>query len=222
MTDQTPGADDPGEDATGSAERRAPRAPMGGHMASWPFAVAFAVAALLVGGVIAVNVFAGGGTTGSRQQGTGLTASGAVACPEFFEHPDTPWVPARPAGVHPRNHLVPKLHPTHVTVCAYTFRTDGPGSSLRLSGEHELGGRLDDVVDSLRSVAVRSTSSYSCVGGGLSSRNYLIGLRYAEAIVWVSASGACNASSNGARYSHHDLSTAAAASYAARRWVGTP
>lgn len=201
------------------SERKPPRAPLGGRLAWWPFAVALSAVVALVLAVVLINVFAGNGTTGSRQQGTGLTASGAVACPEFFEHPSTPWVPARPAGVHPKDKLVPKLHPTHVTICAYS----GPArsKSLRLTGGHELTGRLDAVVGTLRkATTVKSASfSYSCFQGA--QPTYLIGMRYAEAIVWVSAP-ACGVATNGTRVSRADLNRVAASSYAARRWSGKP
>lgn len=193
---------------------------MGGTQASWPFFVAFVGVAVVVAAIIAVNVLAGGGRTGSNQQGTGLTAGGASACPEFFEHADTPWVPARPAGAHPKDKLVPTLHPTHVTICRYAGRSR---ESLHLAGQRELTGKLDVVVDSLRTETVRKKISFACIEPPASTEDYLIGMRYAEAIVWVSAPGEkCLGSSNGSRYSHTNLSAIAAASYAARTWVSSP
>lgn len=217
-------------------ERKPPRAPLGGRLAWWPFAAALAAAIALVLAVVLVNVFAGGGTTGSRQQGTGLTSSGAVACPEFYEQADptdtegtkgtkgAPWVPARPAGVSAKKKLVPKLHPTHVTVCEYLGHLGKAAKSLRLTGQHELSGDLDKVVPTLRAAPAAGRPRPCATYLARSDANrYLIGLRYAEAIVWVSAPGNhCDGAANGRFSTARNFSAVAAASFAAGTWVATP
>ena len=205
-----------------------PKAPLGGYLAWWPFAAALGAAVALVTAVVLINVFAGGGTTGSRQQGDGLTAGGAVACPTFYEHVQPtvgtpyPWVPAKPAGVHAKNRMVPKLHPTHVSICQYLDRSSAEAKSLRLTGQRTLGGTLDRVIDTLRHVPANPHGSSSCLAEltPANTDQYLIGLRYAEAIVWVSApKDRCAGASNGTFSTAENLSGYAAASYAARRWV---
>lgn len=212
---------------TEQPERPAPRAPLGGAQSRWPFLVALVGAVVVVGIILLV----GKGSTGSTQNGTGLTASGAVACPKFFQDADqtdtttSPWVPAKPAGVHSKNKMVPKLHPTHVTVCGYLGKGTAHPKSLRLSGQRELGGELDRVVDSLRTVPAASAKQQSCAYylSPSDGDDYLIGLRYAEAIVWVSAPGNhCLGSGNGAFHSDRNLSSDARASFAARSWVDRP
>lgn len=210
-----------------TTERPAPRAPLGGAQARWPFLVALLGALVAVGIVLLV----GRGSTGSRQGGTGLTKSGAVACPEFFQDAykttptSSPWVPAKPAGVHSKVNMVPKLHPTHVTVCAYLGTTGAHPKSLRLSGQHELGGELDRVVDTLRTLPAAAPKPPLCdlYVAPSDADDYLIGLRYAEAIVWVSAPGNhCSGAGNGVFRTDRNVSAYAKASYAARTWVSSP
>lgn len=206
-------------------DQQPPRAPLGGQLAWWPFALALGGVAVVVIAVILVNTLAGSGTTGSRQQGTGLTASGAVACPEFYEHAHRGWVPARPAGVRSPTRIVPTLHPTHVTVCEYLGRPGGAATSLQLTGQRELTGDLDRVVDTLRTVPKAATTPPACAApaGVQDANDYLIGMRYAEAIVWVSAPGNhCVGSGNGVFHSDRNLAVIAADSFATRTWVSSP
>ncbi len=189
-----------------------------------PWAVSLAVFALVVAtfGVRAYVVRDGAPV--ARPVVTAAPVS-ALACPKTVPAGRgvtqwDQWVPAVPLGFDGAARLVPLQVPARAIVCAYI----GPRSPAGKSGSVLLTGDLSGVMNDLAWVppapaAGACTSNLLLTDGD----QYLIGLSYSGATVWVAATGDhCGGSSNGVFSSRASLSSQALSWYKARRWAATP
>lgn len=187
-----------------------------------PFAVAVAVAAVVLGSVSVGRLLAG------HQQKPVLFAPGSaqaarLTCPARYAK-RAPWVPAKPAGVDGRSRLVPQQTPRSALICAYA------GSNMAkqqagwtLSGRRSLTGNLAGLAAQLsrqsRLVAGQQTF---CAGVGGGQTDYLIGLRYrGAATIWVAATDEpdeCVTASNGEFTSSGIIGPAVTRAFASGRW----
>ena len=168
----------------------------------------------------------GGGPTGS--EGTAVAGDKALACPRMYSQvrADTNgWVPHAPQGLNGDDRLVPTDEsPTHAVVCAYLSGKDpSETKSIPLTGREKLKGSLAGLVKTLAATPrISTTNNVACSGAvtKADTRNYLFGLSYGQATLWVSAAGYhCEGSTNGSFSTRTNTSAWAAASYQAKRWV---
>ena len=187
-----------------------------------PWAVSFAVLALVVAtfGVRAYVVRDGAPV--ARPAVTAAPVS-ALACPNTVpagRGGRDLWVPAVPLGFDGAARLVPLQAPARAIVCAYI----GPRSPAGKSGSALLTDDLSGVMNDLAWVPPAPAAG-ACTSNLLltDSDYYLIGLSYPGATVWVAASGDhCGGSSNGVFSSRANVSSQALSWYKAQRWAATP
>jgi hypothetical protein len=195
-----------------------------------PFAVAVAVAAVVLGSVSVGRLLAGSqqkpvlfsqGTAQAASPGT--TPATGLSCPARYAK-QAPWVPAKPAGVDGRSRLVPQQAPRSALICAYA------GSNMAkqqagwaLSGRRSLTGNLAGLAAQLswQSHRVPGRQIFCAdVGGG--QTDYLIGLRYrGGATMWVAATDEpdeCVTASNGEFTSSGIIGPAVTRAFASGRW----
>ncbi|WP_375486563.1 hypothetical protein [uncultured Jatrophihabitans sp.] len=168
-----------------------------------------------------------GSPTGS--EGTAVARDKALACPRQYRQTggDTNgWVPHAPRGVNGDDRLVSDDTPTHAVVCAYLDGAEpNVSKEVSLTGRSKLSGSLSGLVRTL-SALPRISSTSDRAGGCASvltkadSRDYLFGLSYGSATLWVSAPGyRCAGSTNGSFITGTNVAGYASASYAAKKWV---
>jgi hypothetical protein len=170
-------------------------APPRRRLAGWyvPFAVAAAVAVVVLG-----SVWVGRVVAGHQQEPTTMSGGGArvtkLACPARYAK-QAPWVPARPAGLDGRSRLVPQQTPSAALICAFTgSNTTKRQYGWALSGRRSLIGDLAGLARQL-SWQPRQIpgQQIACTLLGGPQTNYLIGLSYpGGATLWVAATAEPN------------------------------
>ncbi len=228
-------------DLLGSLERAAPpRRRRGGWYV--PFAVAVAVAAVVLGGVSVSRLLTdhqhrlalySRGTAQAASPGTATAAAretaaaARLACPAKYAK-QAPWVPAKPAGVDGRERLVPQQTPSSALICGY----DGDNGARQqagwaLSGRRSLAGNLAGLARQLSSQP-RQVPGHEviCAGVGGPQTNYLVGLTYpGGATIWVAITDdarECVAASNGEFTSDTLIGREVSKAFASGRWPAQP
>jgi hypothetical protein len=195
-----------------------------------PFAVAVAVAAVVLGSVSVGRLLAGHqqepvlfsqGTAQAASPGT--TPAARLSCPARYAK-QAPWVPAKPADVDGRSRLVPQQAPRSALICAYA------GSNMAkqqagwaLSGRRSLTGNLAGLAAQLSWQArLLPSQQVFCAGVGGRQTNYLIGLTYpGGGTMWVAATdepGECVSASNGEFTSTSVIGPKVSKAFASGRW----
>jgi hypothetical protein len=187
-----------------------------------PFAVAVAVAAVVLGSVSVGRLLAG------HQQSPVLFSQGTaqaarLSCPSRYAK-RAPWVPAKPAGVDGRSRLAPQQAPRSALICAYA------GSNMAkqqagwaLSGRRSLTGNLAGLAAQLSWQSRRVPGQQIfCADVGGRQTDYLIGLRYrGGATMWVAATDEpdeCVPASNGEFTSSGIIGPAVTRAFTSGRW----
>lgn len=189
----------------------------------WPIAGAAIVAAL----VVLVIVLAGPGE--DNHVGSKIDNGGALVCPDSYEQRafvrngkiQKPWVPVEPTGVGGDTTLVPDTEPSHVTLCQYSStRTDTDNAvEVKLSGHRTLDSGLREVTKDLTDEPKRQSSSTGCTSSGGAKEDYLIGLRFATGLLWVSVpANDCLGATNGKFVTGSSLTARVTRAYEARAW----
>jgi hypothetical protein len=141
----------------------------------------------------------------------------ALSCPRTAH--DGQWVPARPHGLRGSTRLTPNRTPSTAVICAYNARHAGvlSGSRLLTAGLGEIPASLAWLPPSLPGQRL------ACIGtaGGFQPGNYLIGLTYGSASIWISAPDECVGSSNGRFASLDNVDGLAQAAYTTGQWLPT-
>jgi hypothetical protein len=152
----------------------------------------------------------------SASQPVSTPPPAAPSCPAQFDSASKPWVPALPTGVDGRTRLAPATVAAAVVVCAYRH-----ADNEALTGSRQLAGDLTPVEDQLSwappkvNTAVLPCALYIAAAD---RDNYLIGLQYQDALVWVWAPGFhCQSSGNGEFVSSANLGAVASGWYDAGR-----
>ncbi|WP_375497306.1 hypothetical protein [uncultured Jatrophihabitans sp.] len=190
-----------------------------------PVLGALAIAAVALIAIFTIGV-KNDGSNPDVAGGTSVAADKALACPRAYAQTRgdaNGWVPLRPRGLNGDDALVPDQTPTHAVVCAYLAGAEpSVTKSVALTGRSVLAGSLTGLVRTL-SVAPRISGAKPACAALLTqadTRNYLFGLSYGKATLWVSAPGYhCAGSTNGSFTTRENLANHAAASYAAQKWV---
>jgi hypothetical protein len=191
-----------------------------------PFAVAVAVAVVVLGSVSVGRLLAG------HQQkpvlfSRGTAAAARLTCPAKYAQ-QAPWVPAQPSGVDGRTRLVPQQTPRSALICGY----DGSNGARQqagwaLSGQRSLTGNLAGLARQL-SWQPRQVLGHEviCAGVGGPQTNYLVGLTYpGGATIWVAATDdarECVAASNGEFTSDSLIGHQVSEAFASGRWPARP
>lgn len=188
-----------------------------------------ALAVVAVAFVLVLTFGSGnGGGSPDGSEGTAVAGDKALACPRMYSQvrADTNgWVPHAPQGLNGDDRLVPTDEsPTHAVVCAYLGGDDpSKTKSIPLTGRSRLQGSLAGLVRTLSAAPRISTSANVACSGAVTAadtHDYLFGISYGQARLWVSAAGYhCEGSTNGSFNTRTNLSDYAAASYKAKRWV---
>lgn len=224
-----------------SLERAAPpRRRRGGWYV--PFAVAVAVAAVVLGSVSVGRLLAGHqhktvlfsrGTAHATSTGPapatsrGTAAAVRLTCPAKYAK-QAPWVPAQPSGVDGRARLVPQQTPRSVLICGY----DGSNGARQqagwaLSGRRSVTGNLAGLARQL-SWQPRQVPGHEviCIGMGGPQTNYLVGLTYpGGATIWVAVTDdarECVAASNGQFTSDSLIGHQVSKAFTSGRWPARP
>ena len=201
----------------------------GGSRTLAPILGALAIVAVAI---VAILVFGAGSDPGNPtgSEGTAVASDKALACPRLYTQTrdDTNgWVPHTPQGLNGDDQLVPDDEsPTHAVVCAYLGGAEpNVAKMIPLTGRSVLKGSLAGLVRTLSAEPRISTSNNTACAAVLTradTRNYVLGLSYGSSKLWISAAGYhCAGSTNGSFTTRTNLSAAAAASYAAKKWVAT-
>jgi hypothetical protein len=191
-----------------------------------PFAVAVAVAAVVLGGV-----YVGQAVAGHQQKPVMMSTGGAraarLACPAKYAK-QAPWVPADPAGVDGRSRLVPQRTPRSALICGYAgSNMTEQRAGWALSGRRSLTGNLAGLAQQLswQPRLIRG-QQFFCAGAGGAQTNYLIGLTYpGGGTMWVAATdepGECITTSNGEFTSTGILGPEVSKAFASGRWPAWP
>ncbi len=191
-----------------------------------PILGAAAIAVLALVAIFTVSV-KNTDSSPSAARATKLAKDKALECPTTYTQTsdDTNgWVPIAPRGLNGDDALVPHETPTHAVVCAYLAGAEPSVSkAVPLSGRSVLEGNLAGLVSTLSAEPRTSSGSKTACTAVLTQsdmRNYLFGLRYGTATLWVSAPGYhCAGATNGSFVTRSNLATYAAASYTAKKWV---
>jgi hypothetical protein len=176
---------------------------------------ALACAALLVAGVIGLVSLSRGSSSIAPATAQSLT------CPATASH----GVPATPSGVNGKARLVPVETPTRVVVCAYIAprSPEFKGSPVATSGAVTLTGNLAGVATDLTWVPPSIPGQQESCTSNLAATDgdeYLIGLNYSGATVWVAAHGNhCSGATNGRFNTNENIAGWAASWYRAGHWV---
>lgn len=199
-------------------------APPRRRRAGWyvPFAVAVAVAAVVLGSVSVGRLLAG------HQQKPVLFSGGAaqaarLSCPAKYAK-QAPWVPVKPAGVDGRSRLVPQQTPRSALICAYAGSNNArQQAGWALSGRRSLAGNLAGLAGQLSWQARRLPGQQiACTLIGGPQTNYLIGLRYpGGGTMWVAATAEpnqCVDASNGEFTSSGTIGPDVSKAFASGRW----
>jgi hypothetical protein len=207
-----------------------------------PFAVAVAVAAVVLGSVSVGRLLAGHqqktvlfsrGTAHATSPGPapatsrGTAAAVRLTCPAKYAE-QAPWVPAQPSGVDGRARLVPQQTPRSALMCAYAgSNTAKQKAGWALSGQRALSGGLADLAGQLSwQPRQMPRPRVICTLMGGAQTNYLIGLTYpGGATMWVAATvepNECVAASNGEFTPSGVIGPAAAQAFASGRWPARP
>jgi hypothetical protein len=203
--------------------------------AGWyvPFAVAVAVAAVVLGSVSVGRLLADHQSkpvlfsrgTGQVSSGTGQAAR--LSCPARYAK-RAPWVPAKPAGVDGRSRLVPQQTPRSALICAYAgSNTAKQKAGWPLSGRRSLSGGLAGLAQQLSRQPRQVLGPRNiCFLMGGAQTNYLIGLTYpGGATMWVAATvepNECVAASNGEFTSSGVIGPAVTRAFTSGRWPARP
>jgi hypothetical protein len=205
-----------------------------------PFAVAVAVAAVLLGSVSVGRLLAdhqskpvlfsrgmGQSPSGPGQSPSGTGPAARLSCPARYAK-QAPWVPAKPAGVDGRSRLVPQQTPRSALMCAYAgSNTAKQKAGWTLSGRRSLSGGLAGLAQQL-SWQPRQTPGPQvvCTLMGGAQTNYLIGLTYpGGATMWVAATAEpneCVAASNGEFATTGIIGPVVARAFTSGRWPARP
>ena len=202
----------------------------GGRRSNTLARVLGALAVAVVAVVLVVTLGSGsnpGDPTGS--EGTAVARDKALACPRQYRQTrgDTNgWVPHGPKGINGDDRLVAADTPTHAVVCAYLAGADpNVSKEISLTGRSKLSGSLSGLIKTLSALPRQSSTRTVTCATLLTTadrRNYLVGLSYGEATLWVSAPGYhCAGSTNGSFSTGTNVAGDAAASYAAKKWVAS-
>lgn len=197
------------------------------RLAGWyvPFAVAVAVAAVVlgsvwVGGLLSTHQLAPARTSGGPAGPGGVPA---LSCPARYAK-QAPWLPARPAGVDGRSRLVPQQTPSSALICAYNgSNTAKQQAGWALSGRRSLAGNLAVLARQLtwqpRQVPGQKIA---CTLMGGAQTNYLIGLSYpGGGRLWVAATAEpneCVNASNGEFTSNGTIGPEVTKAFTSGRW----
>jgi hypothetical protein len=187
-----------------------------------PFAVAVAVAAVVLGGVSVSRLLA------SHQQGpvrffSGTATAARLSCPATYAR-QAPWVPAKPAGVDGHARLVPQQTPSSALICAYAGSNSArQQAGWALSGRRSLAGNLAGLARQLSWQARRLPGQrIACTLVGGPQTNYLIGLRYpGGGRMWVAATAEpnqCVDASNGEFTSSGIIGPDVSKAFTSGRW----
>lgn len=140
----------------------------------------------------------------------------AASCPASYAG-TSPWVPAKPTGSDLRTSLVPAAVAASAVVCAYGLGVTGSHRAIPLSGGRVLAG--DRLASDLHALPPAPKGQWRCTTESSTNVNYLIGLRYPAAVVWVSSSQSpCRGTSNGSFVSAAEIASRVAAAYASGVW----
>ena len=196
--------------------------------AGWyvPFAVAVAVAAVVLGSVSVGRLLADHQSKPVRvSSGTGQAAR--LSCPARYAK-QAPWVPAKPAGVDGRSRLVPLQTPRSALICAYAgSNTAKRKAGWTRSGRRSLSGGLAGLAQQL-SWQPRQIpgDQIVCTLVGGAQTNYLVGLTYpGGATMWVAATdepNECAAASNGEFTTSGIIGPVVTRAFTSGRWPARP
>lgn len=187
-----------------------------------PFAVAVAVAAVVLGSISVGRLVAG------HQQkmitfSRGTAQAARLSCPARYAK-SAPWVPASPDGVDGRSRLVPQQTPRSALICGYDGDDDAKQQAgWALSGQRSLIGNLTGLATQL-SLEPRTLPGQQliCAGAGGRQVNYLIGLTYpGGGTMWVTAAdepGECVPASNGEFTTIGTIGSDVSKAFASGRW----
>ena len=182
----------------------------------WVPVAAAACVVLLLAAALAVHGL-------RHRSGQSAAVSPALACPASSGGL-TPKVPHEPQGVNGSDRLVPDQTPTSAVICAWTGQNTNP-SNFTFTGRRVLTGSLAAITAQLRWAPQTNPG----VGGlndevGGTQIDYLVGLRYRSAIVWVATATEPNdviGATNGRFASAYGFGPTAAASLRTGRWTPT-
>lgn len=148
----------------------------------------------------------------------GQQAMTAASCPASYAD-RSPWVPSKPTGSGAGTSLVPDSAPASAVVCGYGLGLTGSHRAIPLSGGRPLTGGLDRLAHDLHTLPPAPKGPWSCTTEAATNVNYLIGLRYPAAVVWVSSSQSpCRGTSNGSFVSGTEIASRVATAYAGGAW----
>jgi len=188
------------------------------------------VVAVVVAAVVAGSAWAGGVLSGHRQEPAtvlgGARQIPPLSCPARYAD-QAPWVPAKPAGTDGRSRLVPQTTPSSALVCAYRGNnTDKRQAGWALSGRRSLVGGLARLAGQLSWQPRRLPGhQIACTAVGGPQTNYLIGLSYPGATIWVAATdepNECVSASNGEFTSYGIIGPDVSRAFASGRWPDRP
>jgi hypothetical protein len=194
------------------------------RLAGWyvPFAVAAAVAVLVLG-----SVWVGKAVAGHQPQRFSASGAGGrvtkLTCPGRYAK-QAPWVPAKPAGVDGRSRLVPQQTPSSALICGYDGSNEAKQQAgWALSGQRSLTGNLAGLAAQLSWQArLPAGRQLWCAGAGGRQVNYLVGLTYpGGGTIWVTAaddSGECITTANGEFTSIDAIGSVVSKAFASGRW----
>ena len=199
-------------------------APPRRRRAGWyvPFAVAVAVAAVVLGGVW-VGRLARAATSRSPPR-CPAEAAGLPGWPARRNTSGRPRGCRPPAGVDGRSRLVPRKTPSSALICAYAgSNTARQQAGWALSGRRSLTGGLARLAGQLTWQPRRLPGQkIACTLVGGPQTNYLIGLRYpGGATMWVAATAEpneCVTASNGEFTSTGVIGPEVSKAFASGRW----
>ncbi len=188
-------------------------------------ALAIAVVALVLIFTVGVSKDS---TSPAAARATKVAKDKGLTCPQTYSQTGgdaNGWVPIEPQGLNGDDALLPDQTPTHAVVCAYLAGAQpAVTKSVALTGRRVLTGSLAGLVRTLSAAPRIGSAGQPACSANLTkadTRDYLLGLRYGKATLWVSAPGYhCAGSTNGSFTTGTNVATYAAASYAAGRWVG--
>lgn len=173
-------------------------------------------AAALLGGVVALTAAGCGSTVAPapgapsqtpaplRPLGQQKTAAdSALACPASISDREGMTVPQRPQGVDGSARLLPDRAPTSMVVCGYPVLDIRHQPSLappfKLARRTVVpDARRAEVTELLTWAPRGDGSGKACTSMGGNETAYLVGVTYADAIVWVAAKSDVNGCSNAA------------------------
>lgn len=190
-------------------------------------AVLATVVALLAAGV-GIGVWAA--TRPGGPGDAGGSSADAPACPDSVPNPQrstfdlVAQVPAPPSAPGVDGRLVPTRTPLRVLLCSYP--APAVSSTIALGQQVTLDASAPAAAGVLRTLQDAPTSTTD--GGRVCPDHvgpiteYLVGLTYADGLVWVATPGGCAGSTNGATSSGADASAAVAAVFDAEPSASVP